>query len=45
MLGSVHYLDCPDQMFDTIPDGAGQFVGRDPNEIYTGLLFTSLRHG
>lgn len=35
VLGSVHYLDQPDQMFDTIPDGAGQFVGRDPNEIYT----------
>ena len=34
VLGSVHYLDCPDQMFDTVPDGAGQFVGRDPNEIY-----------
>jgi histidinol-phosphatase (PHP family) len=34
VLGSVHYLDEPDQMFDTIPDGAGQFVGRDPNEIY-----------
>jgi histidinol-phosphatase (PHP family) len=34
VLGSVHYLDQPDQMFDTIPDGAGQFVGRDPNEIY-----------
>ena len=35
VLGSVHYLDYPDQMFDTVPDGAGQFVGRDPNEIYT----------
>jgi histidinol-phosphatase (PHP family) len=35
VLGSVHYLDYPHQMFDTIPDGAGQFVGRDPNEIYT----------
>jgi histidinol-phosphatase (PHP family) len=35
VLGSIHYLDRPDQMFDTVPDGAGQFVGRDPNEIYT----------
>lgn len=34
VLGSVHYLDQPDEMFDTIPNGAGQFVGRDPNEIY-----------
>jgi histidinol-phosphatase (PHP family) len=34
VLGSIHYLDQPDQMFDTIPDGAGQFVGRDLNEIY-----------
>ena len=34
VLGSVHYLDDPTQMFDTVPDGAGQFVGRDINEIY-----------
>jgi histidinol-phosphatase (PHP family) len=34
VLGSVHYLDDPDQMFDSVPDGAGQFVGRDINEIY-----------
>jgi histidinol-phosphatase (PHP family) len=34
VLGSVHYLDRPDQMFDTIPDGAGQFEGRDPNDVY-----------
>jgi len=34
VLGSVHYLDDPRQMFDTVPDGAGQFVGRDVNEIY-----------
>src|SRR5256886_2843896 len=34
VLGSVHYLDDPTQMFDTLPDGAEQFVGRDPNEIY-----------
>ena len=34
VLGSVHYLDDPEQMFDSVPDGAGQFVGRDINEIY-----------
>jgi histidinol-phosphatase (PHP family) len=34
VLGSVHYLDDPAEMFDTIPDGAGQFVGRDIDEIY-----------
>lgn len=34
VLGSVHYLDDPTQMFDTIPDGAEQFVGRDVNEVY-----------
>jgi histidinol-phosphatase (PHP family) len=34
VLGSVHYLDDPQQMFDSVPDGAGQFVGRDINEIY-----------
>ena len=34
VLGSVHYLDDPAQMFDTVPDGAGQFVGRDVDEIY-----------
>ncbi len=34
VLGSVHYLDRPDQMFDTLPAGAEQFVGRDANEIY-----------
>jgi histidinol-phosphatase (PHP family) len=34
VLGSVHYLDDPNQMFDSVPDGAGQFVGRDVDEIY-----------
>ena len=34
VLGSVHYLDDPKQMFDTVPDGAGQFVGRGIDEIY-----------
>ncbi len=34
VLGSVHYLSRPDQMFDTVPEGAAQFAGRDPNEVY-----------
>ena len=34
VLGSVHYLDDPSQMFDSVPDGAGQFVGRSIDEIY-----------
>jgi histidinol-phosphatase (PHP family) len=34
VLGSVHYLDDPTQMFDTVPDGAGQFVGRGVDEVY-----------
>ncbi len=34
VLGSVHYLDDPTQMFDSLPDGAGQFVGRSVDEIY-----------
>src|SRR5437899_8268788 len=34
VLGSVHYLDDPTQMFDSLPDGAGQFVGRSIDEIY-----------
>jgi len=34
VLGSVHYLDDSTQMFDSVPDGAGQFVGRGIDEIY-----------
>jgi len=34
VLGSIHYLDDPEQMFDSLPDGAGQFVGRSIDEIY-----------
>lgn len=33
VLGSVHYLRNPAQMFDSVPDGAGQFVGRPLEEI------------
>ena len=34
VLGSVHFLERPDQMFDSVPDGAEQFAGRDIDEIY-----------
>jgi histidinol-phosphatase (PHP family) len=34
VLGSIHYLDDPTQMFDSVPEGAGQFVGRSIDEIY-----------
>ena len=34
VLGSVHYLDRPDQMFDTVPEGASQFEGRAVEEVY-----------
>jgi histidinol-phosphatase (PHP family) len=35
VLGSVHYLDRPDQMFDKVPAGAEQFAGRQIDEIYS----------
>src|SRR5437763_13672543 len=35
VLGSVHYLSQPDQMFDSVPAGAQQFVGCDVDEIYS----------
>ena len=35
VLGSVHYLDRDDQMFDTVPEGAKQFQHRDIDEIYS----------
>jgi histidinol-phosphatase (PHP family) len=34
VLGSVHYLERDDQMFDSVPAGAGQFEGRGIDEIY-----------
>lgn len=34
VLGSVHFLEQPDQMFDSVPAGAGQFAGRDIDQIY-----------
>ena len=34
VLGSVHFLDRPDQMFDSVPDGAAQLEGRDIDAVY-----------
>jgi histidinol-phosphatase (PHP family) len=34
VLGSVHFLERPDQMFDSVPAGAEQFSDRNINEIY-----------
>src|SRR5450755_1582225 len=34
VLGSVHFLDRPDEMFDSVPAGAEQFADRDIDEIY-----------
>jgi histidinol-phosphatase (PHP family) len=34
VLGSVHFLDRTDQMFDTVPEGATQFEGRDIDSMY-----------
>lgn len=34
VLGSVHYLDRDDQMFDMVPEGAGQFDGREVDDVY-----------
>jgi len=34
VLGSVHFLDRDDQMFDSVPDGAARFEGRNVDAIY-----------
>src|SRR5262249_58828799 len=34
VLGSVHFLNRAEQMFDSVPDGAAQFEGRDVDAIY-----------
>jgi histidinol-phosphatase (PHP family) len=34
VLGSVHFLDRADQMFDSVPAGVEQFDGRDIDAIY-----------
>jgi histidinol-phosphatase (PHP family) len=42
VLGSIHFLDRPDQMFDSVPDGATQFEGRDVDAMY-GNYFGRVR--
>ena len=34
VLGSVHFLERPDQMFDTVPEGAAQFEARVIDDVY-----------
>jgi histidinol-phosphatase (PHP family) len=34
VLGSVHFLERPDQMFDSVPAGEEQLAGRNIDEIY-----------
>jgi histidinol-phosphatase (PHP family) len=34
VLGSVHFLERDDQMFDSVPDGAAQFEGRNIDDMY-----------
>jgi len=34
VLGSVHFLERADQMFDSVPDGAAQFEGMNIDEMY-----------
>jgi histidinol-phosphatase (PHP family) len=34
VLGSIHYLERDDQMFDTVPEGAAQFEGRKIDNVY-----------
>jgi histidinol-phosphatase (PHP family) len=38
VLGSVHFLDRADQMFDSVPNGAAQFAGRDVDAIYANYF-------
>jgi histidinol-phosphatase (PHP family) len=38
VLGSVHFLDRADQMFDSVPDGAAQFEGRNVDGIYANYF-------
>ena len=38
VLGSVHFLDRDDQMFDSVPDGAEQFEGHDVEALYADYL-------
>ena len=38
VLGSVHFLERADQMFDSVPDGAAQFDNKNINEMYTSYF-------
>lgn len=38
VLGSVHFLNDPEAMFDSVPHGASQFEGRAVDEIYADYL-------
>jgi histidinol-phosphatase (PHP family) len=38
VLGSVHFLDRDDQMFDSVPAGAEQLEARDIDAIYAGYF-------
>jgi histidinol-phosphatase (PHP family) len=42
VLGSVHFLARTDQMFDSVPNGATQFEGRNVDEMYIDY-FSRLR--
>jgi histidinol-phosphatase (PHP family) len=35
VLGSVHFIERDDQMFDSVPAGAGQFEGRNIDKLYS----------
>ena len=38
VLGSVHFLDRADQMFDSVPDGAAQFEGQNIDAMYANYF-------
>jgi histidinol-phosphatase (PHP family) len=38
VLGSVHFLEQPDQMFDTVPAGAAQFEGHKIDIVYSNYF-------
>lgn len=38
VLGSVHFLNDPEKMFDSVPDGTSQFEGGSIDQIYADYL-------
>jgi histidinol-phosphatase (PHP family) len=38
VLGSVHFLERSDQMFDSVPDGAAQFEGKNIDAMYANYF-------